>query len=100
MNEKQAILDHNTLRKRIKTMPENSVLLRSDFPEYQSVFVGGTLAALVNEGTLVKLSQGIYTKPGKKADWEWCHHLLRKLCKLHRTTTSSRRYLPQSIVCQ
>jgi len=65
MNEKQAILDHNTLKERIETMPEDSVLFRSDFPVYQSEFVGGTLAALVNEGIWVKLAQGIYTKPGE-----------------------------------
>lgn len=55
--------DGETLRERIETMPEDSVLFRSDFPEYHSEFVGGTLAELVKEGALVKLAQGIYAKP-------------------------------------
>lgn len=55
--------DGETLRERIEAMPEDSVLFRSDFPEYHSEFVGGTLAELVKEGILVKLAQGIYAKP-------------------------------------
>lgn len=55
--------DGETLRERIEAMPEDSVLFRSDFPEYHSEFVGGTLAELVKEGVLVKLAQGIYAKP-------------------------------------
>ncbi|MBQ7575452.1 MAG: hypothetical protein IJT26_02870 [Bacteroidales bacterium] len=55
---------HNiTLRERIEALPEDSVLFRSDFPEYHSEFVGGTLAELTQEGFLVKLAQGIYAKP-------------------------------------
>ena len=46
-------------------MPEDSVLFRTDFPEYHSEFVGGTLAELTNDGILVKLAQGIYAKPRK-----------------------------------
>lgn len=52
-----------TLRERIEALPEDSVLFRSDFPEYHSEFVGGTLAELTQEGLLVKLAQGIYAKP-------------------------------------
>lgn len=52
-----------TLRQRIESMRVDSVLFRSDFPEYHSEFVGGTLAELANEGILVKLAQGIYAKP-------------------------------------
>lgn len=52
-----------TLRERIKALPEDSVLFRTDFPEYHSEFVGGTLAELTQEGLLVKLAQGIYAKP-------------------------------------
>lgn len=52
-----------TLRKRIETLPEDSVLFRSDFPEYHSEFVGETLAELTQEGLLVKLAHGIYAKP-------------------------------------
>lgn len=53
----------STLRQRIETMPEDSVLFRSDFPDYHSEFVGATLAELTDEGILVKLAQGIYAKP-------------------------------------
>ena len=52
-----------TLRKRIEALPEDSVLFRSDFPEYHSEFVGETLAELTQEGLLVRLAQGIYAKP-------------------------------------
>ena len=52
-----------TLRQRIEALPEDSVLFRTDFPEYHSEFVGGTLAELTQEGMLVKLAQGIYAKP-------------------------------------
>ena len=52
-----------TLRERIEALPEDPVLFRSDFPEYHSEFVGGTLAELTQEGFLVKLAQGIYAKP-------------------------------------
>ena len=52
-----------TLRKRIEALPEDTVLFRSDFPEYHSEFVGETLAELTQEGLLVKLAQGIYAKP-------------------------------------
>lgn len=65
MKTENSIIDSRTLRERIEAMPEDSVLFRSDFPEYHSEFVGGTLAALVDEGILVKLAQGIYTKPRK-----------------------------------
>ena len=65
MNNGHSKIDTNTLRSRIEAMPGDSVLFRSDFPEYHSEFVGGTLAELVNEGILVKLAQGIYAKPRK-----------------------------------
>ena len=59
-----------TLRERIESLPEDTVLFRSDFPEYRSdfpeyhsEFVGGTLAELTQEGLLVKLAQGVYAKP-------------------------------------
>lgn len=55
----------STLRRRIETLPEDSVLFRSDFPDYHSEFVGGTLSELTNEGVLVKLAQGIYARPRK-----------------------------------
>jgi len=43
-------------------LPEDSVPFRTDFPEYHSEYVGGTLSELVNEGVLVKQAQGIYAK--------------------------------------
>lgn len=58
-------IDSGTLRKRIEALPEDSILFRSDFPEYHSEFVGGTLAELTGEGVLMKLAQGIYAKPRK-----------------------------------
>ena len=57
--------DNNTLRQRIEAMPEDSILFRSDFPEYHAEFVGGTLSELANEGALTKIAQGIYAKPRK-----------------------------------
>ena len=65
MSNGHSIIDTETLRSRIEAMPEDSVLFRSDFPEYHSEFVGGTLAELTREGLLVKLAQGIYAKPRK-----------------------------------
>lgn len=63
MSNEHSIKDGETLIKRIEAMPEDSVLFRSDFPEYHSEFVGETLTELTNEGVLVKLAQGIYAKP-------------------------------------
>lgn len=57
--------DSKTLRQRIEAMPEDSILFRSDFPEYHAEFVGGTLSELANEGVLTKIAQGIYAKPRK-----------------------------------
>ena len=58
-------IDSNTLRQRIEAMPEDSILFRSDFPEYHAEFVGSTLSELTNEGALTKIAQGIYAKPRK-----------------------------------
>ena len=57
--------DRNTLKQRIEAMPEDSILFRSDFPEYHYEFVGSTLSELTNEGVLTKIAQGIYAKPRK-----------------------------------
>ena len=65
MGDVHSKIDTNTLRVRIEAMPEDSVLFRSDFPEYHSEYVGGILAELTREGFLVKLAQGIYAKPRK-----------------------------------
>lgn len=63
METRYSDLNGNTLRQRIETMPEDSVLFRSDFPDYHSEFVGSILSELSNAGILVKLAQGIYAKP-------------------------------------
>ena len=57
--------DSTTLKQRIEAMPENCIIFRSDFPEYHTEFVGSILSELTNEGTLVKIAHGIYTKPIK-----------------------------------
>lgn len=64
---KEHLVDNGnyTLRQHIEALPEDSIIFRSDFPEYHSEFVGGTLAELTNEGVLIKLAQGIYAKPRK-----------------------------------
>lgn len=58
-------LDSTTLKQRIMAMPEDSILFRSDFPEYHIEFVGSILSELTTEGVLVKIAQGIYAKPRK-----------------------------------
>ena len=61
------MIDTNTrktsLKARIEALPEDSVLFRSDFPEYHPEFVGSILAELTYTGVLYKLAQGIYAKP-------------------------------------
>ncbi len=58
-------IDGTTLKQRIKAMPEDCILFRSDFPEYHTEFVGSILSELTTEGMLIKISHGIYTKPRK-----------------------------------
>ena len=65
MSGKYSTTDNVTLKERIEAMPEDTILFRSDFPEYHSEYVGSVLAELTNDGVLVKLSQGIYAKPRK-----------------------------------
>jgi hypothetical protein len=65
MSKEHSVTDGKTLKERIEAMPDDTVLFRSDFPEYHSEFVGETMATLTTEGTLVKLAQGIYAKPRK-----------------------------------
>lgn len=57
--------DQQTLRDKILSLPDESVIFRSDYPEYHAEFVGGTLASLTQEGVLMKVAQGIYVKPMK-----------------------------------
>jgi hypothetical protein len=58
MNSVQSTTDSITFKERINALPEDSVLFRSDFPEYHPEFIGSTLI-------LVKLFQGVYAKPCK-----------------------------------
>ena len=65
MNKESYIEENKTLKSRIKALPVDSVLFRSDYPEYHSEFVGSTLAELTESGVLFKMAQGIYVKPRK-----------------------------------
>ncbi|MBR5323988.1 MAG: hypothetical protein IKV14_04130 [Muribaculaceae bacterium] len=56
-------IESTTLRQRIEAIPEDSILFRSDFPEYHTEFVGSVLSELTTEGMLVKIAHGIYAKP-------------------------------------
>lgn len=56
-------IEQQTLRDKILSLPGESVIFRSDYPEYHAEFVGGTLASLTQEGVLMKVAQGIYVKP-------------------------------------
>ena len=58
-------IEVTTLKQRIKAMPENCILFRSDFPEYHTEFVGSILSELTAEGVLTKIAHGIYAKPRK-----------------------------------
>ena len=65
MSKESYIEESKTLKSRIKALPVDSVLFRSDYPEYHSEFVGSTLAELAESGVLFKMAQGIYVKPRK-----------------------------------
>ena len=65
MSKESYIEESKTLKSRIKALPVDSVLFRSDYPEYHSEFVGSTLAELTESGVLFKMAQGIYVKPRK-----------------------------------
>lgn len=65
MEEKHSTGKNITLKAQIEALAEDSVLFRSDFPEYHSEFVGSILAELTSNGLLVKIAQGIYVKPRK-----------------------------------
>lgn len=65
MSKESYIEESKTLKSRIKALPVDSVLFRSDYPEYHSEFVGSTLAELTESGVLFKMAQGIYVKPQK-----------------------------------
>lgn len=65
MSDEHSSLDNSTLKQRIEAMPEDSILFRSDFPEYHTEFVGSILSELTAKGVLTKIAQGIYAKPRK-----------------------------------
>lgn len=65
MSDEHSLLDNSTLKQRIEALPEDSILFRSDFPEYHTEFVGSILSELTTEGVLTKIAQGIYAKPRK-----------------------------------
>lgn len=52
-----------TLKAQIEALPEDSILFRSDFPEYHPEFVRSVFSELVRCGVLSKVAQGIYVKP-------------------------------------
>ena len=47
----------------IQDVPEGTVIFRSDYPQYNAEFVGNVLSRLVEDGTILRLSQGIYYRP-------------------------------------
>ena len=55
-------INSNTLRQRIEAMPEDSILFRSDFPEYHAEFVGSPLSELPSEEVVIRIARGIYAK--------------------------------------
>lgn len=65
MSREDAIKENKTLKDKITSLPDGSILFRSDYPEYHSEFVGSTLAELTDDGILSKIAQGIYVKPTK-----------------------------------
>ena len=65
MNKEDTIKENITLKSKIELLPDDSVLFRSDYPEYHAEFVGSTLAELTDSGLLSKVAQGIYVKPRK-----------------------------------
>lgn len=56
-------MDEISLRQRICEAEDNTVFMRSDFPEYHTESVGRVLSALTEEGLLLRLSPGVYVKP-------------------------------------
>lgn len=52
MSDKHSLLDNST--QRIEALPEDSILFRSDFPEYHTEFVDSILSELTTEGVLTK----------------------------------------------
>ena len=55
--------ENRPLRKIIEETPPGNVIFRTDFPQYNTEFVGNVLAKLVEENVVVKLAQGIYYRP-------------------------------------
>ena len=53
------------LKERIIRRKDGTILFRDLFNEYDDEYVGNVCSELVKEGTLIRLSQGIYYKPIK-----------------------------------
>lgn len=53
------------LKERIIRRKDGSILFRDFFNEYDDEYVGNVYSELVKEGSLIRLSQGIYYKPIK-----------------------------------
>ena len=56
-------MDEQSLSQQICAADDNTVFMRSDFPEYHTESVGRVLSALTDEGVLLRLSPGVYVKP-------------------------------------
>jgi len=57
------MLQERSLKTILRNLPQDSIIFRTDYPQYHSEFVGNTLSSMVSEGSFVKLAQGIYLKP-------------------------------------
>ena len=52
-----------TLKERIMRHKDGTILFRDSFMEYNEEYVGNVFANLLKDGTLIRLSQGVYYKP-------------------------------------
>ena len=52
-----------TLKERIMRHKDGTILFRDSFIEYNEEYVGNVFANLLKDGTLIRLSQGVYYKP-------------------------------------
>ena len=53
------------LKERIIRRRDGTIIFCDSFDEYDDEYVGNVCSELVKEGTLIRLSQGIYYKPVK-----------------------------------
>lgn len=57
------MVESKPLKRIIEDVPEGTVIFRTDYPQYHAEFVGNVLSQLVEDGILIRLSQGIYYRP-------------------------------------